>query len=69
MQPYIIPVTFQDNKKQGYLEVLPGILKQFSAFLGERKWFAGDKVNILIERNMLTTQNVPHTPALHRLFN
>ncbi|XP_062854447.1 glutathione S-transferase Mu 3-like [Trichomycterus rosablanca] len=33
-----------DNKKKGYLEALPGVLKQFSDFLGERKWFAGDKI-------------------------
>lgn len=30
--------------KPGYLEALPGTLKQFSDFLGDRKWFAGDKV-------------------------
>lgn len=30
--------------KPGYLEKLPGVLKQFSTFLGNRKWFAGDKV-------------------------
>uniref|UniRef100_A0A4W4FVM4 glutathione transferase n=1 Tax=Electrophorus electricus TaxID=8005 RepID=A0A4W4FVM4_ELEEL len=33
-----------ENKKQGYLEALPGVLKQFSEFLGDRKWFAGDKI-------------------------
>ncbi|XP_076859928.1 glutathione S-transferase Mu 3-like [Brachyhypopomus gauderio] len=33
-----------ENKKQGYLEALPGVLKQFSDFLGDRKWFAGDKI-------------------------
>ncbi|KAM9475990.1 glutathione S-transferase Mu 3-like [Clarias gariepinus] len=36
-----------DSKKQGYLEALPGILKQFSDFLGERKWFAGDKITFV----------------------
>ncbi|KAB5567414.1 hypothetical protein PHYPO_G00232460 [Pangasianodon hypophthalmus] len=36
-----------DNKKQGYLDALPGILKQFSDFLGERKWFAGDKITFV----------------------
>lgn len=30
--------------KPGYLDMLVGVLKQFSDFLGERKWFAGDKV-------------------------
>ncbi|XP_070766398.1 glutathione S-transferase mu, tandem duplicate 1 isoform X2 [Enoplosus armatus] len=32
-----------DKKKPGYLKALPDILKQFSDFLGDRKWFAGDK--------------------------
>ncbi|XP_027022859.1 glutathione S-transferase Mu 3-like [Tachysurus fulvidraco] len=36
-----------DNKKQGYLDALPGVLKQFSNFLGERKWFAGDKITFV----------------------
>lgn len=30
--------------KPGYLKRLPDNLKLFSEFLGERKWFAGDKV-------------------------
>lgn len=30
--------------KPGYLKTLPDLLKQFSVFLGDRKWFAGDKV-------------------------
>ncbi|MEQ2266033.1 Glutathione S-transferase Mu 2, partial [Xenotaenia resolanae] len=37
-----------ENKKPGYLKSLPGTLKQFSDFLGDRKWFAGDKVSHLI---------------------
>ena len=36
--------VFQDKKKPGYMEMLPGLLKQFSNFMGDRKWFAGDKV-------------------------
>ncbi|KAM9475312.1 glutathione S-transferase Mu 4-like [Clarias gariepinus] len=36
-----------ESKKQSYLEALPGILKQFSDFLGERKWFAGDKITFV----------------------
>ncbi|KAF5901509.1 glutathione S-transferase Mu 3-like, partial [Clarias magur] len=36
-----------DSKKQSYLDALPGILKQFSDFLGERKWFAGDKITFV----------------------
>lgn len=34
----------QEGLKPGYLKELPGKLEQFSKFLGERKWFAGDKV-------------------------
>lgn len=30
--------------KTGYLKMLPDVLKQFSVFLGDNKWFAGDKV-------------------------
>ncbi|XP_035426524.1 glutathione S-transferase Mu 1-like isoform X1 [Cygnus atratus] len=33
-----------EKLKLGYLEQLPGKLKLFSNFLGDRKWFAGDKV-------------------------
>ncbi|KAM7404603.1 hypothetical protein PAMP_011936 [Pampus punctatissimus] len=33
-----------DKIKPGYLERLPGTLKQFSDFLGDRTWFAGDKI-------------------------
>uniref|UniRef100_A0A3Q3XGK1 glutathione transferase n=1 Tax=Mola mola TaxID=94237 RepID=A0A3Q3XGK1_MOLML len=36
--------TDLDKLKPGYLDMLVGVLKQFSDFLGERKWFAGDKV-------------------------
>lgn len=49
IQPYVISLPVQDNKKQSYLDALPGVLKQFSNFLGERKWFAGDKVTLLTE--------------------
>lgn len=31
--------------KPGYIEKLPGLLKQFSDFMGNRKWFASDKVD------------------------
>lgn len=34
----------QEKLKPGYLEQLPGKLKLFSNFLGDRKWFAGEKV-------------------------
>ncbi|KAG9328190.1 hypothetical protein JZ751_016308 [Albula glossodonta] len=33
-----------DKMKPGYMEKLPGMLKKFSSFLGDRKWFAGEKV-------------------------
>ncbi|KAK2851302.1 hypothetical protein Q5P01_007578 [Channa striata] len=36
-----------DKMKPGYIEKLPGILKQFSHFLGNRKWFAGDKITFV----------------------
>ncbi|KAM3618010.1 uncharacterized protein V6R79_014031 [Siganus canaliculatus] len=36
-----------DNLKSGYLETLPGSLEQFSKFLGDRKWFAGDKITFV----------------------
>ncbi|XP_059686973.1 glutathione S-transferase Mu 1-like [Gavia stellata] len=32
-----------EKLKPGYLEQLPGKLKLFSNFLGDRKWFAGEK--------------------------
>ncbi|KAL1269888.1 hypothetical protein QQF64_032177 [Cirrhinus molitorella] len=36
-----------DKNKSCYTEKLPGTLKQFSDFLGERKWFAGDKITFV----------------------
>ncbi|XP_048354821.1 glutathione S-transferase 2-like [Sphaerodactylus townsendi] len=33
-----------EKLKSEFLEQLPGKLKQFSQFLGERKWFAGKKI-------------------------
>lgn len=38
----------QDALKPGYLKNLPVVLKQFSDFLGEGKWFAGDKVLFIV---------------------
>nr|XP_047911045.1 glutathione S-transferase 2-like [Anser cygnoides] len=37
----------QEKLKPGYLEQLPGKLKLFSNFLGDRKWFAGDKLTFV----------------------
>lgn len=34
----------QDKLKPAYVKKLPEVLRQFSAFLGDNKWFAGDKV-------------------------
>nr|XP_023649215.1 glutathione S-transferase Mu 3-like [Paramormyrops kingsleyae] len=36
-----------DNIKPGYVQKLPGLLKPFSDFLGDRKWFAGDKITFV----------------------
>ena len=35
----------QDKMKPGYLKKLPETLKLFSEYLGDKKWFAGDKVD------------------------
>ncbi|XP_007427588.1 glutathione S-transferase Mu 1-like [Python bivittatus] len=34
-----------EKLKPEYLELLPGKLKQYSQFLGDRKWFAGNKLS------------------------
>ncbi|XP_072306213.1 glutathione S-transferase mu, tandem duplicate 1 [Eucyclogobius newberryi] len=36
-----------DGMKAGYLENLPNTLGQFSKFLGDRKWFAGEKITFV----------------------
>uniref|UniRef100_A0A8C1TZK7 glutathione transferase n=3 Tax=Cyprinus carpio TaxID=7962 RepID=A0A8C1TZK7_CYPCA len=36
-----------DKNKPCYNEKLPGTLKQFSDFLGDRKWFAGHKITFV----------------------
>ncbi|XP_030589296.1 glutathione S-transferase Mu 3-like [Archocentrus centrarchus] len=36
-----------DEMKPEYLKTLPSTLKQFSDFLGNRKWFAGDKITFV----------------------
>lgn len=43
---------YQDTLKPGYLKNLPMVLEQFSNFLGEGKWFAGDKVLFLLKRDL-----------------
>lgn len=45
--------------KPDYLKMLPNTLKQFSDFLGDRKWFAGDKVYLSINmRGVFTDLNL-----------
>uniref|UniRef100_A0A8C4U2J9 glutathione transferase n=1 Tax=Falco tinnunculus TaxID=100819 RepID=A0A8C4U2J9_FALTI len=41
------PSLLQEKLKPGYLEQLPGKLKLFSNFLGDRKWFAGEKLTFV----------------------
>ncbi|XP_068589232.1 glutathione S-transferase Mu 3-like [Cebidichthys violaceus] len=36
-----------DKLKPEYLKTLPGVLKQFSDFLGDRKWFAGEEITFV----------------------
>eukprot|EP00063_Salmo_salar_P014963 XP_013989798.1 PREDICTED: glutathione S-transferase Mu 3-like [Salmo salar] len=43
----IMCYTDFDKMKPGYTERLPGTLKQFSEFLGTRKWFAGDTITFV----------------------
>ncbi|NWW81522.1 GSTM3 transferase, partial [Climacteris rufus] len=40
-------VGLEEKLKPGYLEQLPGKLKLFSNFLGDRKWFAGEKLTFV----------------------
>ncbi|NXL75154.1 GSTM5 transferase, partial [Leptocoma aspasia] len=44
LTPSFLP---QEKLKPGYLEQLPGKLKLFSNFLGDRKWFAGEKLTFV----------------------
>ncbi|XP_076022604.1 glutathione S-transferase Mu 3-like [Genypterus blacodes] len=39
--------TNLDAMKPGYVEKLAGTLKDFSEYLGDRKWFAGDKITFV----------------------
>ncbi|KAL4645892.1 glutathione S-transferase Mu 3-like [Arapaima gigas] len=43
----VMGYTDFDKLKPAYLQKLPGLLKQFSNFLGDRKWFAGDKITFV----------------------
>lgn len=45
----ILNLWNQESLKPEYLKALPEALKLFSDFLGQRKWFAGDKVTYLVD--------------------
>lgn len=62
VQP-LIRFVFQDGQKQGYINDLPGKLKQFSDFLGDKKWFAGDNVC------MRVLHKFNRCPIYHWLFS
>ncbi|XP_061128500.1 glutathione S-transferase Mu 3-like [Syngnathus typhle] len=60
-----------DKMKPGYLEALPGVLKQFSNFLGGRKWFAGDKITFVdfIMYELLDQHRMFHASCLDDFKN
>ncbi|XP_040854570.1 glutathione S-transferase Mu 1 isoform X1 [Ochotona curzoniae] len=51
----------QEKQKPEYLKGIPDMLKQFSQFLGEKPWFAGDKITFV---DFLTYDVLD----LHRVF-
>uniref|UniRef100_A0A8C4QGV8 Uncharacterized protein n=1 Tax=Eptatretus burgeri TaxID=7764 RepID=A0A8C4QGV8_EPTBU len=53
---------FVSKLRQGYVDALPGEMKQLAAFLGKGKWFAGDKVSCLFH----CLWNNFHPPACER---
>ncbi|XP_047440299.1 glutathione S-transferase Mu 3-like [Mugil cephalus] len=63
--------TDVDKLKPGYLEALPASLKQFSDFLGERKWFAGDKITFVdfMIYEVLDQHRMFHPPCLDEFKN
>ncbi|TNN82939.1 Glutathione S-transferase Mu 3 [Liparis tanakae] len=58
----------KDNLKPGYLQKLPGLLKQFSNYLGVRKWFAGDKALEKIAA-YLKSDRFKKTPVNNKMAN
>ncbi|XP_077401519.1 glutathione S-transferase Mu 4-like isoform X2 [Vanacampus margaritifer] len=60
-----------DKMKPGYLEALPGVLKQFSKFLGDQKWFAGDKIMFVdfIMYELLDQHRMFHPTCLNEFKN
>ncbi|XP_007570968.1 glutathione S-transferase Mu 1-like isoform X1 [Poecilia latipinna] len=60
-----------EGLKPDYLKALPEALKLFSDFLGQRKWFAGDKLTYadFIMYEMLDMQRMFHPPCLDNFKN
>ncbi|MED6278465.1 hypothetical protein CHARACLAT_024081 [Characodon lateralis] len=60
-----------EGLKPDYLKALPDSLKLFSDFLGQRKWFAGDKITYVdfIMYEMLDMQRMFHPPCLDNFKN
>ncbi|XP_061843724.1 glutathione S-transferase mu, tandem duplicate 1 [Nerophis lumbriciformis] len=60
-----------DKMKPGYLEKLPNVLQQFSTFLGDKKWFAGDKITFVdfIMYELLDQHRMFHSTCLDKFKN
>ncbi|KAM9752640.1 glutathione S-transferase Mu 1-like [Menidia menidia] len=60
-----------DTIKPEYLKTLPGVLKQFSDFMGNRKWFAGDKLTFIdfTAYELLDQLRLFHPPCLNEFKN
>uniref|UniRef100_A0A8C6TR91 glutathione transferase n=1 Tax=Neogobius melanostomus TaxID=47308 RepID=A0A8C6TR91_9GOBI len=60
-----------DSKAQEYKDKLPHTLKQFSDFMGDRKWFAGDKITFVdfLMYELLDQQRMFHSCCLDNFKN
>uniref|UniRef100_A0A3P9PK40 glutathione transferase n=2 Tax=Poecilia reticulata TaxID=8081 RepID=A0A3P9PK40_POERE len=60
-----------EKLKPGYLSSLQGTLKQFSDFLGDRKWFAGDKITFVdfVMYELLDQHRMFHSSCLDDFKN
>lgn len=60
-----------DGQKQAYIDDLPNKLQQFSDFLGERKWFAGDNITFVdfIMYELLDQHRMFHPTCLDNFAN
>ncbi|KAJ0064165.1 hypothetical protein NL108_001479, partial [Boleophthalmus pectinirostris] len=60
-----------DSKKDAYIEKLPNVLGQFSKFLGNRKWFAGEKITFVdfIMYELLDQHRMFHPSSLNNIKN